>query len=119
MIPDKQLLSIETGVELVALGVTGDTEVLCVLGGEPERADAIRKSLRVSLAPSARDPVTGEPLAGQVADVDVRRVRAEGVEVVRAEVERTPRADAGFLLATISTGSLVSTINGDPESFLP
>ncbi|MET0750778.1 MAG: hypothetical protein ABWZ43_06920 [Solirubrobacterales bacterium] len=41
------------------------------------------------------------------------------MEVVRAELELAPGADPGFLFATIPTGSLVSILNGDPESFLP
>jgi hypothetical protein len=119
IVPHKQLPAIEAGIELVAVGVTGGAEVLCALGGAPDRSDAIQKSLRVSLAPSARDPVTAAPLEGVVAGVEVRRTPLAGVEAVRAEVERTARAKAGFLLAAIPSGSLVATINGEPESFLP
>ena len=60
MVPDKQLLSIETGIDMVAIGLTAGGNVLCALGGSPERADEVEKALRVSLAPDARDPVTGE-----------------------------------------------------------
>ena len=45
MIPDKLLLSVELGVDLVALGVTAEGEVLCVLGGTPERAVAVTSAL--------------------------------------------------------------------------
>lgn len=119
MVPDKQLLSIETGIDMVAIGVTAGGDVLCALGGSPERADEVEKALRVSLAPDARDPVTGEPLSASVDGVEVTRETVGDVEVVRAELELAPGADPGFLFATIPTGSLVSILNGDPESFLP
>ena len=56
MIPDKLLLSVETGIELVAVGRDRDREVLCVLGGTAERARRAEAGLRASLAPGARDP---------------------------------------------------------------
>ena len=119
MVPDKQLLSIETGIDMVAIGLTAGGNVLCALGGSSERADEVEKALRVSLAPDARDPVTGKSLSASVDGVAVTRETVGEVEAVRAELELAPGADPGFLFATIPTGSLVSIINGDPESFLP
>jgi hypothetical protein len=110
MIPDKLLLSVETGIELVAVGLERDREVLCVLGGTAERARQVEAALRASLAPGARDPRTGERMSRLVSGVHVRRSSYEGVEVVR--VELTAVAEPGFFFAAIDRGSLVQMING-------
>ena len=41
MVPDKQLLGTDLGIDLAAFGVTADDDVLCVIGGTAERADAV------------------------------------------------------------------------------
>jgi hypothetical protein len=111
MVPDKLLLSVETGVELVAVGIQGEREVLCLLGGTTERAREIAAALRASLAPDARDPRTGERMSRLMALDDVGTSSYEGVQVVRAELTPAP-GKAGFLLGTIARGSLVQLISG-------
>jgi hypothetical protein len=110
MVPDKLLLSVEVGIELVAIGIKRDREVLCVLGGTPERSREIAASLRASLAPGARDPRTSEPMSDLVANVEVASSTYEDVPVVRAEL--TPVGGPGFFFGTIARGSLVQLING-------
>jgi hypothetical protein len=119
LIPDKLLLSTEVGIELAAIGVRSDGEVLCAVGGTPERSDAIAAALERRLAPTARDPVTGEPLDQVIADVAVSRASLGGTEVARAQLSWARRARPGYLLSAVSTGSLVSLINGETESSLP
>ena len=110
LIPDKLLLSVEVGIELVGVGIERDREVLCVLGGTAERAHDVAAALRASLAPGARDPRTGEPMSELVAEVDVKAGTDEGVQVVRAEL--TPVGGRGFFFGAIARGSLVQLING-------
>lgn len=112
MIPDKLLLSAELGVELVAVGVRAEGEVLCVLGGTAERAAEVAANLEASLAPGARAPVTGEPIGDSVAAVEVVSGPYQGVEAVRAEVTLATGEPPGFLFGTISVGSLNGLING-------
>jgi hypothetical protein len=119
MVPDKQLLGTDLDIDLAAFGVTADDDVLCILGGTAERADAVEANLKVGLGSSTPDPVTGERLGASVAADTVSRETYDGVEIVRAELERAADTEPGFLLATISTGSLVSLINGEAESPLP
>jgi hypothetical protein len=110
LIPDKLLLSVEVGIELVGVGVERDREVLCVLGGTAERAHDVAAALRASLAPGARDPRTGEPMSELVTEVEVKAGTYEGVQVVRAEL--TPVGGRGFFFGAIARGSLVQLING-------
>jgi hypothetical protein len=110
MVPDKLLLSVEVGIELVAIGLKRDREVLCVLGGTAERAREITAALRFSLAPGARDPRTGEPMSDLVRGVEITSGSYDDVQVVRAEV--TPVEGLGFWFGTIARGSLVQLING-------
>jgi hypothetical protein len=115
MIPDRLLLSTELGVDLVALGVDGRREVLCVLGGTAERAGEIAAALETSLASDAREPRTGESMADLVSAVDVSSAPYEGVEVVRAELTLAAGQPPGFLFGAVSRGSLVELINGSGE----
>lgn len=119
MIPDKQLLGTDLGVDLVAVGITSDRDLLCVVGGSSQRAAEVEGSLRAGLAADAHDPVTGERFGRSIAGLDVTRTNIAGAEVVRAELELTPGTGPGLLLGAISTGSLVSLINGETESPLP
>jgi hypothetical protein len=112
MIPDKLLLSTELGVDLVAVGIAREREVLCVLGGTPQRARAIAAALRASLAPDAREPRTGESMSRLVRAVEVRTSSYEDVEVVRAELRPAGARPSGFLFGAIARGSLVQLING-------
>ena len=119
MIPDKQLLGTEVGIELAAFGVGEQGDVFCTVGGTAARADEVEAALRTGLAPEARDPVTRERMGHSVAGVDVTRESFGGVEMVRAKLDLTSGTSPGFLLGTISSGSLVSLINGESESPLP
>jgi hypothetical protein len=110
MIPDKLLLSVETGIELVAVGLERDREVLCVLGGTAERARRAEAGLRSSLAPGARDPRSGESMSRLVRDVRVEGSSYDGVQVVR--VGLIPVGEPDFFFGAISRGSLVQLING-------
>jgi hypothetical protein len=112
MIPDKLLLSTELDVEMVALGVDGSREVLCVLGGTAERAGAVATSLESSLASDAREPRSGESMADLVRAADVETASYEGVEVVRAELTMAAGQSPGFVFDTVSRGSLTELING-------
>jgi hypothetical protein len=111
MVPERLLLSVEVGFDLVAAGIQRDREVLCVLGGTSERARRTATALRGALAPTARDPRTGQPLSELVErGAEVETSTYEGVAVVRAEV--TPVAGRrGFFFGTIARGSLVQMIS--------
>ncbi len=104
MVPERLLLSVEVGIDLVAAGIARDREVLCVLGGTSERARRTAAALRGALAPAARDPRTGQPLSEMVErGAEVETSTYEGVAVVRAEV--TPVAGRrGFFFGTIARG---------------
>ncbi len=112
MIPDKLLLSTEVGVDLVAVGIGREREVLCALGGTADRARAIAAELRASLAPDAREPRTGQPISDLVTLVGVGTSSHEDVEVVRAELGPAPGARRGFLFGAIARGSLVQLMGG-------
>jgi hypothetical protein len=114
LIPDKLLVSTELGVSVVAVGVKAEGEVLCVLGGTDERASEVASALETSLAPNARDPVSGEKISDSVAAVDVVSSTYDGIEVVRAEVTLASGQPPGFLFGTLSQGSVVGLINGSP-----
>jgi hypothetical protein len=112
MVPERHLLSVEFGIDLVAIGVARQREVLCVLGGTRERAERTAAALRASLAPGAREPRTGEPMGDLVRAVHVEPGSHEDVEVVRAELRPAAGRPLGFLFATIARGSLVQLISG-------
>jgi hypothetical protein len=112
MVPERLLLSIEVGIDLIAAGIQTKREVLCVLGGTPEHARRTAAALRSSLAPDARDPRTGQPLSELIEPaVEVGTSTYQGIAVVRAAV--TPSAGRrGFFFGTIARGSLVQLISG-------
>jgi hypothetical protein len=113
LIPDNLLLSTDLGVDMVAIGVSKPRhEALCVLGGAATRAAQVASALESSLAPDAREPVTGARIGDSVAAVDVVRDRYEGVEAVRAKLTLAARQPLGFLFGTVSQGSLVGLIDG-------
>lgn len=118
MVPDKLLISAELGVDLLAVGVRGEHEVLCVLGGTAERADQVAAALETSLDRDARDPASGEPIGDSVAAVEVARSVYEGVEVVRADVTPAKGQAPGYLFGTLSQGSVVGLINASPRIFV-
>jgi hypothetical protein len=111
MVPERLLISVEVGIDLVAVGITRSREVLCVLGGTSDRARRTADALRGALAPDARDPRTGQPLSELVEPgARVETSTYDGVAVVRAEV--TPVAGRrGFFFGTIARGSLVQMIS--------
>jgi hypothetical protein len=119
-IPDKLLLGSELGIEQVAIGVKAGGEVLCTLGGTAERADEVASALETLLVPDARDPVSGERIGNSLSDVKVTRDSLEGVEVVRADARVAAGGEQpGFFFDTVASASLVSLLNGNPESFFP
>jgi hypothetical protein len=114
LIPDLLIISTELGVQVVAAGVRREgQEVLCVLGGTPERADEVAASLEAGLAPDARDPVSGEPIGRSVEAADIARDSYGDVEVVRAEVTLTASEPPGYLFGQISVASVVAWITGE------
>ena len=113
MIPDNLLLSTDLGVNSIAIGVSGaKREVLCVLGGSPQRAEEVASALERSLAAGAREPVTHEPIGDAVAQARVSRESYEGVQAVRAELTLAAGRSPGFLFETVSHGSLAQMIGG-------
>jgi hypothetical protein len=106
-------LSTELGVDLVALGVRADgREILCTLGGTPERARQVATALKTSLAPVARDPSTGESMADIIRAADVVTSSYDGVEVVRAELTLAAGQPQGFLFGAVPRGTIFDLIKG-------
>ena len=119
LVPDKHIISTELEVQLVAAGVRREgQEVLCVLGGTPERADKVAHSLEAGLALDARDPVSGEPISRSVEAVDIARDSYGDVEVVRAELILTASEPPGYLFGQISVASVVAWITGNERTFI-
>ena len=110
MVSERHLLSVEVGIDLVAAGLGGDGETLCVLGGTAERAQRTADALRDALAAGAHDPRTGQPLSELIEPgAEVTVSSHDGVSVVRAAV--TPlKGKRGFFFGTIARGSLVQMI---------
>jgi hypothetical protein len=107
VIPDKLLLSSEVGVDLVAIGMRSRREeVLCMVGGSPERATAIDAALESGFAPDARDPKTRERMGELVASLAITREPYGDVQVVRTELTTPPGTPPGFLLSRVATGSI-------------
>lgn len=119
MIPDQLVIAADLGVNLVGIGVTGEGEILCALGGTSERADDVTDALQRMLAPGARDPVSGERIDRSLTGVEVEHSQYDGVEVVRAEGASPGARPAGYFLRTVSLGSLARLINGQNESVIP
>jgi hypothetical protein len=119
LVPDKQIVSTELGIQLVAAGVRRDgREVLCVLGGTSGRADEVAGSLETALAPDALDPVSREPVGKSVETFDVTRDSYDDIEVVRADLTLTPRQPPGYLLGQISGAAVVAWINGTERTYV-
>ena len=118
LIPDKQIVSTELDVQIVAAGVVEEgREVLCVLGGTPERTDEVAAALEARLAADAPDPRTGEPIGESVERVAVTSDAFEGVEFARAAVTLAPTERPGYLLGQISTAGVVALISGTERIF--
>ena len=118
LVPDKQIVSTELGIQVVAAGVRREGhEVLCALGGTVDRADEVADHLEAGLAPDASDPVTGEPVGKSVEASEVTRDSYDGVEVVRAELTLTGNEPPGYLFGQISGASVVAWINGTARTY--
>lgn len=103
--------------ELIAVGVRrGDPphEVLCALGQEPEQARAWERSLVASFAPSASEPLTGEPISRSVAAADVDGFERDGLGAARAELELASGEPPGFLYGALVRGSVLPYV-GAPK----
>lgn len=118
MVPDKLLLSIELGVDLVAVGAGPAGEVICVLGGTSERATEVAEALRTGLAAGGRDPRTDEPLDRRIAAVDVKAGSYDDVQQVRAGLDPTEGSAPGYVFELISSGAL-GTLIADGEVHEP
>lgn len=119
LVPDKQIVSTELGIQVVAAGVRRKgQEVLCVLGGTPERADEVATSLEAGLAADARDPVAGERVGKSVEAFNVTRDSYDDIEVVRAGVTLTAEEPTGYLFGQISSAAVVAWINGTKRAFV-
>jgi hypothetical protein len=119
MIPDQLVIAADLGVNLIGIGVTGDGEILCALGGTPERADDVAAALERMLAPDARDPVSGERIGKSLGGVEVEHSQSDGVEVVRAEGKAAGPRPSGYFLHTVGLGSLARLINGQQQGVIP
>jgi hypothetical protein len=117
MVPDKLLVSTELGVELVAVGVEADHEVLCTVGGTAERAAEVAEALESGLAPEADDPITREPMARSLSAVELENQPYEGVQTVRAELTVQPEEGRGYVFGALARASVVGWINGAQTTF--
>jgi hypothetical protein len=119
IVADQHIVSTDLGVDLVAVGVRPESEVLCTLGGSSERAEEVAAAFEATLSPGAHDPITREPIARSVAAVEVESSTYEGVEAVRAELTLTPAEERGYVFGALTRASVVGWINGAPSTFTP
>jgi len=112
MIPDKLLISVELGVDLVAVGVGREREVICVLGGSAGRSREVAANLRAGFAPGAVEPRSGQPMRMLVRGVEVTSSADEGIRVVRAAMRPATHGELGFAFEAIGRGSLPELIQG-------
>jgi hypothetical protein len=117
IIPDQHLVSTDLGVDLVAVGVRPEGEVVCAIGGTPERADEVTEALELALTPGSRDPITREPIERSVADARVENTTYDGVEIVRAELTLTPAERRGYVFGVLSRATIVGWINGARQTY--
>lgn len=118
LVPDQLLVSTDLGVDLVAVGVGAAGEVVCTLGGTPERAEEVAKAFGTAFAPGTRDPVTRDPIESSVAAAEVEHTTYDGVETVRAELTLTPAEERGYVFGALARASVVGWINGVAETFV-
>ena len=74
--PAKLLLSTELGFEQVAIGITGDREIICALGYSAERIDEVAATMRRSLALDATEPRTDRPISDYLSAASINTERA-------------------------------------------
>jgi hypothetical protein len=117
IIPDQHLVSTDLGVDLVAVGVRREGEVVCAIGGTPERADEVKAGFERALSPGARDPITREPIERSVASARVESTPYCGVESVRAEITLTPAEQRGYVFGVLSRATVVGWINGVSRTY--
>jgi hypothetical protein len=117
IIPDQHIVSTDLGVDLVAVGVRPEGEVVCAIGGTPERADEVAAALELALAPGARDPITREPIERAIAGARVENTPYDGVEIVRAEITLTRAEQRGYVFGVLSRATIVGWINGAPQTY--
>jgi hypothetical protein len=103
------------GPEIYAMGVRDEqAEVLCVLDADAADMDHAEDELRATLAPGARDELTGRPIADEVASAEVERYESQGQHVLRATLTRGPEAKPGFLFGAFVRGSLPTWAGASP-----
>jgi hypothetical protein len=117
IVADQHLVSTDLGVSLVAVGVEEEDEVICTIGGPPERADEIVEALEAAFAPGARDPITQEPIQQSVAAASVERADHEGVPTVRARLTLRPGQERGYVFGALARATIVGWITGRTQTF--
>lgn len=110
--PAKLLLSTELGFEQVAIGITGDREIICALGYSAERIDEVAATMRRSLALDATEPRTGRPISDYLSAASISTEQRDGIAIARAELTRAQGTEPGFVFDTIARGSLAQLITG-------
>jgi hypothetical protein len=117
IVPAKLLVSTELGVDLVAVGVEDEREVVCTVGGTPERAAAVAEGFRAGLAAGALDPITDQPIDRSLAAADVATSVDEGVQTIRAELTLRAAEERGYVFGILERATVVGWINGARETF--
>ena len=105
------------GPEVYAMGVVPGapaSEVLCVLDADAGDIDLAEAELRAALLPGARDAVTDNLIASEVASADVDRFTSHGFDVLRARITPGPEAKSGFLFGAFVRGSLPTFVGAPP-----
>jgi hypothetical protein len=117
IVPAKLLVSTELGVDLVAVGVEDEREVICTVGGTPERATAVAEGFRAGLAPEEVDPITNQPIDRSLVAANVATSVDEGVQTVRAELTLRPAEELCYVFGALARASVVGWINGARQTF--
>jgi hypothetical protein len=105
--------------DLIAIGqrVGGQAEpgeVLCAVNDSEADAAAQAEALGETLAPGAREPLTGERIADLVASVEVDQVSEGDLHAARARLEPVARARGGLFFGALVRGSVLPYV-GAPE----
>jgi hypothetical protein len=117
IVPAKLLVSTELGVDLVAVGVEDEREVICTVGGTPERAAEVAEGFQTGLTPARVDPITDQPIARSLRAANVSTSVDDGVQTVRAELTLRPAEERGYVFGALARASVVGWINGARETF--
>ncbi len=103
--------------DLIAIGQRpgpAREEVLCAIGDSEADADRQAAALEATFAAGAREPLTGERIAGLVSSARVDELTAGDLSAARATLELGPRARTGLVFGALVRGSLLPYV-GAPE----